>query len=163
MRLLGVLGGMGWSATAEYYRRLNDGVDARLGGLHSARVLIHSVDFQPIDDAENAGDWDAMAEVLVDAAKGLEPQTLKLFRVCKARGIPVITVINTWDRPGLDPLALMEEIQLRDGHIANASFTDYLLPTTLDMPKVEIELVEEPVDDSLERPPVSFVFGVPET
>lgn len=72
MRLLGVLGGMGWSATAEYYRRLNEGVDARLGGLHSARVLIHSVDFQPIDDAENAGDWDAMARTLVDAAQSLQ-------------------------------------------------------------------------------------------
>ncbi len=51
------------------------------------------------------------AVMLVDAAKGLEPQTLKLFRVCKARGIPVITVINKWDRPGLDALDLMEEIQ----------------------------------------------------
>ena len=51
------------------------------------------------------------AVMLVDAAKGLEPQTLKLFRVCKARGIPVITVINKWDRPGLDALTLMEEIQ----------------------------------------------------
>jgi peptide chain release factor 3 len=51
------------------------------------------------------------AVMLVDAAKGLEPQTLKLFRVCKARGIPVITVVNKWDRPGLDALALMEEIQ----------------------------------------------------
>lgn len=72
MRLLGVIGGMGWSATAEYYRRLNEGVEARLGGLHSARVLIHSVDFQPVDDAENAGDWDAMAATLVDAARGLQ-------------------------------------------------------------------------------------------
>lgn len=72
MRLLGVIGGMGWSATAEYYRRLNEGVDARLGGLHSARMLIHSVDFQPIDDAENAGDWDAMATTLVDAAQSLQ-------------------------------------------------------------------------------------------
>ncbi|MAS56067.1 peptide chain release factor 3 [Nocardioides sp.] len=51
------------------------------------------------------------AVMLIDAAKGLEPQTLKLFRVCKARGIPVITVINKWDRPGLDALALMEEIE----------------------------------------------------
>lgn len=72
MRLLGVIGGMGWSATAEYYRRLNEGVEARLGGLHSARVLIHSVDFQPVDDAEDAGDWARMAEILVDAAQGLE-------------------------------------------------------------------------------------------
>jgi aspartate racemase len=72
MRLLGVLGGMGWSATAEYYRRLNEGVDARLGGLHSARVLIHSVDFQPVDDAENAGDWETMARILVEGAQSLQ-------------------------------------------------------------------------------------------
>nr|WP_172833969.1 peptide chain release factor 3 [Nocardioides scoriae] len=64
------------------------------------------------------------AVMLVDAAKGLEPQTLKLFRVCKARGIPVITVINKWDRPGLDPLALMEEIQDQIG----------LVPTPLTWP-----------------------------
>ncbi len=51
------------------------------------------------------------AVMLIDAAKGLEPQTLKLFRVCKARGIPVITVINKWDRPGLDALSLLEEIE----------------------------------------------------
>lgn len=63
---------MGWSATAEYYRRLNEGVEARLGGLHGARVLIHSVDFQPVDDAENADDWDGMAQILVDGAKSLE-------------------------------------------------------------------------------------------
>lgn len=63
---------MGWSATAEYYRRLNEGVDARLGGLHSARVLIHSVDFQPVDDAEKAGDWETMARILVDGAKSLQ-------------------------------------------------------------------------------------------
>ena len=51
------------------------------------------------------------AVMLVDAGKGLEPQTLKLFRVCALRGIPVITVINKWDRPGLSPLALMDEIE----------------------------------------------------
>ncbi|MCD9197458.1 peptide chain release factor 3 [Aeromicrobium wangtongii] len=51
------------------------------------------------------------AVMLVDAGKGLEPQTLKLFKVCALRGIPVITVINKWDRPGLSPLALMDEIE----------------------------------------------------
>src|SRR5690606_15433440 len=53
------------------------------------------------------------AVMLVDAAKGLEPQTLKLFRVCAQRGLPVITVINKWDRPGLDPFALLDEIEQR--------------------------------------------------
>ena len=55
------------------------------------------------------------AVMLVDAAKGLETQTMKLFAVCKHRGIPIITVINKWDRPGMDALALMDEITERTG------------------------------------------------
>ncbi|WP_459611133.1 peptide chain release factor 3 [Corynebacterium urogenitale] len=50
------------------------------------------------------------AVMLIDGAKGLEPQTLKLFRVCKARGLPIITVVNKWDRPGRTPLELVDEI-----------------------------------------------------
>ncbi|KUI15380.1 peptide chain release factor 3 [Mycolicibacterium acapulense] len=55
------------------------------------------------------------AVMLIDAAKGLEPQTLKLFQVCKHRGIPIITVINKWDRPGRHALELVDEIQTRIG------------------------------------------------
>jgi peptide chain release factor 3 len=55
------------------------------------------------------------AVMLIDAAKGLEPQTLKLFEVCRLRRIPIITVINKWDRPGRDPLELLDEIQTRIG------------------------------------------------
>jgi peptide chain release factor 3 len=64
------------------------------------------------------------AIMLVDAAKGLETQTMKLFEVCRLRGIPLITMINKWDRPGLDALALMDEIQDRTG----------LLPTPITWP-----------------------------
>src|SRR5699024_10719044 len=59
-----------------------------------------------------------------DAAKGLEVQTMKLFEVCKHRGIPIVTVINKWDRAGLEPLALMDEIHERTG----------MLPTPLTWP-----------------------------
>jgi peptide chain release factor 3 len=55
------------------------------------------------------------AVMLIDAAKGLEPQTLKLFQVCRHRGIPIITVINKWDRPGRDALELLDEIEQRIG------------------------------------------------
>ncbi|MGY1711298.1 peptide chain release factor 3 [Geodermatophilus sp. SYSU D00758] len=55
------------------------------------------------------------AVMLVDAAKGLEAQTMKLFAVCRHRGIPVITVVNKWDRPGKDALALMDEVAERTG------------------------------------------------
>jgi peptide chain release factor 3 len=64
------------------------------------------------------------AVMLIDAAKGLEAQTMKLFAVCKHRGIPIITVVNKWDRPGLDALALMDEISERTG----------LVPTPLTWP-----------------------------
>lgn len=72
MKLLGVLGGMSWTSTAEYYRLLNQGVAARLGGLHSARLLLHSVDFEPVVAMQHHGDWDGTAALLVDAARGLE-------------------------------------------------------------------------------------------
>src|SRR3712207_4508343 len=55
------------------------------------------------------------AVMLIDAAKGLEPQTMKLFDVCRHRGIPVLTVVNKWDRPGLEALQLMDEIRDRTG------------------------------------------------
>lgn len=72
MRLLGVIGGMSWTSTQEYYRLLNEGVAQQLGGLHSARILLHSVDFGPVAEMQHAGDWDGTAAVLVEAARGLE-------------------------------------------------------------------------------------------
>ncbi|MDX6359830.1 MAG: aspartate racemase [Nocardioidaceae bacterium] len=71
MRLLGVLGGMSWTSTETYYRLLNTGVAGRLGGLHSARMVLHSVDFDEIAALQHTGDWDATAQILVDAARGL--------------------------------------------------------------------------------------------
>ena len=58
MKLLGVLGGMSWTSTETYYRLLNTGVADRLGGLHSARLVLHSVDFDEIAGLQHAGDWD---------------------------------------------------------------------------------------------------------
>lgn len=71
MPLLGILGGMSWASTQHYYRALNEGVAARLGGLHSARLLLHSVDFGPLADAQHRGDWDTVARTLTAAACGL--------------------------------------------------------------------------------------------
>jgi aspartate racemase len=70
-RLLGVLGGMSWTSTEAYYRLLNTRVAARLGGLHSARLLLHSVDFDDIAARQHSGDWAGTAEILGAAAHGL--------------------------------------------------------------------------------------------
>lgn len=71
MRTLGLLGGMSWESTATYYRLLNQGVARRLGGLHSARLVLHSADFAQVAALQRAGDWDAAAGLLADAATGL--------------------------------------------------------------------------------------------
>ena len=71
MRLLGVLGGMSWTSTETYYRMLNVGVAERLGGLHSARLVLHSVDFDEIAALQHAGDWDATGAILGSAAARL--------------------------------------------------------------------------------------------
>jgi aspartate racemase len=72
MRQLGILGGMSWESTASYYRLLNQGVRERLGGLHSAPVLLHSVDFAEIAELQRRGDWQAAAALLASAAQGLQ-------------------------------------------------------------------------------------------
>lgn len=72
MKTIGLLGGMSWESSAEYYRVLNEAVKARLGGLHSARVLMHSVDFADIRDLQLADDWEGAGRVLADAARTLE-------------------------------------------------------------------------------------------
>ncbi len=72
MTTIGLIGGMSWESTAVYYRLLNEGVRARLGGLHSADIMLHSLDFGPIAEMQARGDWEAAGEALADSARRLE-------------------------------------------------------------------------------------------
>ncbi|NVF14917.1 aspartate/glutamate racemase family protein [Vreelandella maris] len=72
MRVIGVLGGMSWESSQSYYRALNEGVKAALGGFHSARIVMVSVDFAEIEAMQQRGDWDAAGELLASAAQGVE-------------------------------------------------------------------------------------------
>jgi len=72
VRCIGIVGGMSWESTAHYYRALNEGVKARLGGLHSARLVLHSEEFAAIERMQREGRWDEAGEVLADARRGLE-------------------------------------------------------------------------------------------
>lgn len=71
MRRIGLIGGMSFESTAVYYKMINEAVRARLGGLHSADLVLHSVDFQAVVDMQKAGRWDLAAAHLGDAARGL--------------------------------------------------------------------------------------------
>lgn len=72
MRTIGIIGGMSWESSAEYYRLINQSVKARLGGLHSADCLMYSVDFHNIEAMQSSGAWDQAGDVLADAARRLE-------------------------------------------------------------------------------------------
>lgn len=72
MKCIGLLGGMSWESTVSYYQALNRGVRTQMGGLHSARVLLNSVDFAEIERLQHAGDWPATARLLAAEARKLQ-------------------------------------------------------------------------------------------
>jgi aspartate racemase len=74
MKTIGLIGGMSWESTAHYYAVLNRETARRLGGLHSAPVIVHSVDFAPIEQLQRAGDWDAAGDELALVARSLAAQ-----------------------------------------------------------------------------------------
>ena len=68
MKTIGLLGGMSWESTIPYYRLINEGIKQRLGGLHSAQVLLHSVDFHEIEECQRRGEWDKTGDILASAS-----------------------------------------------------------------------------------------------
>lgn len=82
MKRLGLLGGMSWHSTAEYYRIINEEIASRLGGSHSADLLMHSFDFQEIEDLQHAHDWDEAGRRLADAAANLEAAGAEGLMIC---------------------------------------------------------------------------------
>ena len=82
MKTIGLLGGMSWESTSTYYRELNEGVKRHLGGLHSAKIALYSVDFDEIEKLQHAGDWQATAAILADAAKKVERAGADFLLIC---------------------------------------------------------------------------------
>lgn len=104
MRTIGLIGGMSWESTASYYRVINEAVRVRLGGLHSARLVLHSVDFAEVAALQRAEDWDGAARLLGDAGRGLAAAGAGVLVICTntmhlvadavadAAGVPVLHI-----------------------------------------------------------------------
>lgn len=82
MKTIGLLGGMSWESTVTYYQLINEAVRERLGGLHSARLVLHSVEFDEIEGCQSSGDWDRAGAILGDAAAGLERAGADFLLIC---------------------------------------------------------------------------------
>jgi aspartate racemase len=106
MKTIGLLGGMSWESTAVYYRLINQAVRDRLGGLHSAEVLLRSVDFDRIVQLQHADAWDAAARVLGEAARALATAGADCVLICtntmhlvadevgQSAGVPLLNIID---------------------------------------------------------------------
>ncbi len=106
MRTIGMLGGMSWESTAEYYRLANELVRDRLGGVHSARILLDSVDFADIEKLQGSGQWEQAGGMLAGRAKALESAGAEVLVLCtntmhivigaieQAVSIPVLHIVD---------------------------------------------------------------------
>ena len=82
MKVIGLIGGMSWESTAEYYRVINQAVKERLGGLHSAKILLYSVDFHQINSVQQEDGWQGVTEILLDAANRLQRGGADCVLIC---------------------------------------------------------------------------------
>lgn len=118
MRTIGLLGGMSWESTIPYYRAINERVRERLGGLHSARLLLYSVDFAEIETLQHRGDWNQAGQLLADAAQALERAGAEALVICT----------NTMHRvlPQIEPVIGIPVLHIADAtaqRIREAGFT----------------------------------------
>ncbi|MEK6219839.1 MAG: aspartate/glutamate racemase family protein [Psychrobacter cryohalolentis] len=120
---LGIIGGMSWESTQSYYRLINEGIKAKLGNLHSADLLIHSVDFAPIGELQAQGKWEELGDIMVNSGKrlqaagaqGLLIATNTMHKVAEqvqaATNLPLIHIADTTadaiKKQGLTKIALL--------------------------------------------------------
>ena len=163
MKTIGLIGGMSWESSAEYYRLLNQGVRARHGATASARCILWSFDFAEIEALQRAGDWDALTDRMVDAARRVEGAGADLLLICTntmhkmapqveaAITIPLLHIVDPAARrivdAGLSKVALlgtaftMEQDFYRD-RLAQHGL-DVLVPDTADRATVHRIIYDE--------------------
>ncbi len=149
MKTIGLLGGMSWESTALYYRAINEMVRERMGGLHSAKIVMHSFDFAEIAAMQSAGDWESAGAALARAARGLEHAGADCMLLCTntmhlvgdtvqaAISIPLIHIADATAerlktdgsrRPALLATRFTMEKEFYKGRLASHHAIDALVP-----------------------------------
>lgn len=164
MQTIGLLGGMSWESTALYYRLINEGVKRALGGLHSARIAMVSVDFQEVETLQHAGDWEAAGRLLAGAARDVEAAGADFLLICTntmhrvadeveaAVGIPLLHLADAtarrirdagMTRVGLLGTRFTMEQDFYRGRLATAHGLDVITPGEADRDVVHRIIYEE--------------------
>lgn len=82
MKIIGLIGGMSWESSLEYYRVINECIKNKLGGLHSGRIIMYSLDFEEIEKMQTAGDWDGLTKKMINCAQVLEKAGAEMILIC---------------------------------------------------------------------------------
>jgi len=106
MKVIGLIGGMSWNSTLEYYRLINEGVSRRLGGLHSARLVLYSLDFEEIERAQREDNWDNAAHILAEAGMALDRAGAAFLVICTNTMHKVADLVA--ERTGLSLLHIVD-------------------------------------------------------
>ena len=168
--VIGLIGGLSFESSAEYYRLINEGVRARLGGLRSARCLMWSFDFGEIEALQHAGDWDRASALMIDAARRLQNGGADFFLICSntmhrmadaietAVGIPLLHIVDPTGqriaasgikRVGLLGTAFTMEQEFYKGRLAQRFGLDVLIPDADDRALVHRVIYDELVQGKI--------------
>ena len=164
MKTLGLIGGTSWESTVDYYRRLNEGVRDRVGGLHSCRMILSSVDFAGFAERMSAGDWSAVAEMLLGEARLLTRAGAEAILICSnslhkaadevaaALDIPVLDIRDACGRALAEanvrrPLLLGTRYTMADdffrGRLQSRFGIEPLVPNQADQARVDRVIFDE--------------------
>ncbi len=162
--VIGLIGGVSWESSAEYYRLINQSIRLRLGGLRSACCLMWSFDFGEIEALQHAGDWDKAAVLMIDAARRLENGGAEFFLICSntmhrmadavaaAVKIPLLHIVDptgariaarSMRRVGLLGTAFTMEQDFYKGRLAERFGLDVLIPEAADRARVHQIIYDE--------------------
>ena len=153
MKTIGLLGGMSWESTVNYYRAINEGIRQQLGGLHSAKIVMYSVDFDPIEKLQHSGDWQATGELLANCGRSIEVGGADFLLICtntmhkvaeqveEAVGIPLLHIADATGKAltrdgvkkvGLLGTAFTMEEEFYRGRLADTFNLDVIVPDRTD-------------------------------
>jgi aspartate racemase len=108
VKVIGLIGGMSWNSTLEYYRFINEGVSRKLGGLHSARLVLYSLDFEEIERAQQGGNWNNAAHILAKAGMALKEAGADFLVICTNTMHKVADLVA--ERTGLSLLHIVDVV-----------------------------------------------------
>ena len=164
MKTIGIIGGMSWESTSEYYRQINELTKSHLGGLHSAQIIIYSVDFDAVESLQSKGDWEELTRMMIDAAYRLKSAGAELLVIAtntmhkmadlvqRQVGLPLVHIADATaeaiNQLGLKKVALLGtrytmEQDFYKQRIKERYNIEVLVPEPDDMDKVHEVIFEE--------------------